>query len=99
VKYTKAEGTYLAWLDVSALAEKIGAKQLADTENAKNPSGPRVTPETMVQRHLVKHAKVYLNPGSSYGRGGEGHMRMNLGTSRKLVELALKNMRDAMSRT
>jgi cystathionine beta-lyase len=29
VKYTKAQGTFLAWLDVSALADKIGAKVLA----------------------------------------------------------------------
>ena len=31
----KPEGTYLAWLDVSAVADKIGAQKLADAENRK----------------------------------------------------------------
>jgi cystathionine beta-lyase len=43
----------------------------------------------------VKTAKVHLNQGASYGKGGENHMRMNIGTSRKLVELALNNMANA----
>jgi bifunctional pyridoxal-dependent enzyme with beta-cystathionase and maltose regulon repressor activities len=38
---------------------------------------------------------VHLNQGASYGKGGENHMRMNIGTSRKLVELALNNMATA----
>ena len=42
--------------------------------------------------YFVKTAKVHLNQGASYGKGGENHMRMNIGTSRKLVELALNNM-------
>jgi len=35
---------------------------------------------------------VHLNQGAGYGTGGANHMRMNIGTSRKLVELALNNM-------
>jgi cystathionine beta-lyase len=46
----------------------------------------------MVERFFVKTAKVHLNQGASYGKGGENHMRMNIGTSRKLVEQALNNM-------
>jgi cystathionine beta-lyase len=41
---------------------------------------------------------VHLNPGSSYGTGGAGHMRMNIATSRKLVELALNNIAEALRR-
>lgn len=68
---------------------------------AAAPQYPRS--ETMSQdkrlnhRAFLKNAKVQLNPGSSYGTGGAGHMRMNLGTSRKLVQLALDNMARAMS--
>ena len=40
-----------------------------------------------------------MNPGASYGKGGEKHMRMNIGTSRKLVERALENMSEALSRS
>jgi cystathionine beta-lyase len=50
----------------------------------------------MIQRYLVKQAKVHMNPGSSYGTGGAGHMRMNIATSRKTLELALTNLRDAL---
>jgi len=96
VKFTKPQGTYLAWLDVSALADKIGAKRMADDANRNRAAGaPMVTPETMVERYLVKHAKVHLNQGASYGRGGEGRMRMNIATSRKLVEMALTNLAEA----
>lgn len=100
VKFVKPQGTYLAWLDVSALGDKIGAKQLAADANKNRPAGASmVTPETMIERYLVKHAKVHLNQGASYGRGGEGHMRMNIATSRKLVELALTNIAEAARHT
>ena len=63
---------------------------------APDPAAKPVTPETMVERYFVKHAKVQLNSGSSYGVGGAGRMRMNVATSRKLVELALTNMASAL---
>lgn len=94
VKHVKPQGTYLAWLDVSQVIDKIGAKQLAAEANSG--SERPVTPETIVERFFVTHAKVHMNAGSSYGYGGAGHMRMNIGTSRKLVELALTNMASAL---
>jgi cystathionine beta-lyase len=100
VKYVKPEGTYLAWLDVTAVADKIGAKALAAEANkTKAASGPMVTPETMVERFFVKHAKVHLNQGASYGLGGANHMRMNIATSRKTLELALTNLARALKTT
>jgi bifunctional pyridoxal-dependent enzyme with beta-cystathionase and maltose regulon repressor activities len=38
-----------------------------------------------------------MNPGSSYGLGSDGRMRMNLATSRQLVERALGNMAQALA--
>ena len=82
------------------VAEKIGAKQLAAEANRRRPRVRRdVTPETMVERWFVKHAKVHMNQGASYGVGGANHMRMNIATSRKLVELALTNMSNALRNT
>ena len=93
IKVHRAEGTYLTWLDVSGIAEKINSKKLADDYNrTKAANAPKLTPEQMVERYFVKTAKVHLNQGASYGKGGENHMRMNIGTSRKLVELALNNL-------
>lgn len=96
VKYRKAQGTYLAWLDVSEVVERIGAERTATEENAI--SETEVTPERIVQRWFAENARVYLNPGSSYGTGGAGHMRMNLATTRGLVERALENMASALAR-
>jgi cysteine-S-conjugate beta-lyase len=93
LKVHRAEGTYLAWLDVTAVAERINSKKLADDYNRTKPANmPNLTPEQMVERFFVKTAKVHLNQGASYGKGGENHMRMNIGTSRKLVEQALNNL-------
>ena len=95
VKYTKAQGTYLAWLDVSQVADKIGAK--ARAEEANKTSDTAVTPEQIVEDWFVEHAKVQLNAGSSYGTGGAGHMRMNLATSRQLIKKAIDNISHAAS--
>jgi cystathionine beta-lyase len=99
VKVVKPQGTYLAWLDVSGVVDKIGAKQTAaQTNKKKEPGTADVTPETIVERYFVEHAKVQMNAGSSYGAGSAGRMRMNCGTSRKLLELALTNMASALSK-
>jgi cystathionine beta-lyase len=97
VKCVKPQGTYLMWLDVTGVAEKIDSKGQAEAANkAKAPNAPMVTPETIVERFFVKNAKVHLNQGASYGFGGQNHMRMNIATSRKLVEQALNNMANAL---
>ena len=96
LKTHRPEGTYLVWLDVTGVAEKINSKKLADDYNRTKPAtAAALTPEQMVERYFVKTAKVHLNQGASYGKGGENHMRMNIGTSRKLVELALNNLATA----
>jgi cysteine-S-conjugate beta-lyase len=97
VKFVKPQGTYLAWLDVSAAMERIGAKDLAARRNAERAAGePELAPETIFEEWLVNHAKVHLNIGTIYGAGGAGHMRMNLAASRKIVKLALDNMAEAL---
>jgi cystathionine beta-lyase len=97
IKWVKPEGTYLAWLDVTELANRIDAKRQAEV--ATKAEGRPVSPENIVERHLVKTAKVHLNAGNSYGLGGANHMRMNIATSRKMLEKALTNMAAALSRT
>ena len=97
IKVAKPQGTYLSWLDVSAVANKINAKALAAEANkGLAASAKPLTPEQMVERHFVKTAKVHMNQGASYGAGGENHMRMNIATSRKTLELALNNLASAL---
>jgi len=99
IRYPKAQGTYLTWLDVSGVVDKIGAKEQAEEANRGRPPGAgHVTPEMIVQDYLVKEAKVQINAGSAYGLAGEGHMRMNIATSRRTLELALTNIASALRR-
>lgn len=94
--YTKPQGTYLAWLDVGQVVDRIGAKETAAKESRA--SGDTVTPEGVIQRWFAENARVFLNPGLSYGTGGADHMRMNLATSRSLIRQALDNMAEALAR-
>ncbi len=95
VKYTKPQGTYLAWLDVSELAERVGAHEMAEEENRTSRSV--IAAEQIMQRWFGNNARIYLNPGSAYGLGGAGHMRMNLATSRLLIHQALDNVAAAVA--
>jgi len=92
----KPEGTYLTWVDVTGLAEKIGAQQMA--ADATKSAGKPVTPELMVERWLAKNAGVALNAGNTYGLGGANHMRMNIATSRKTLEAALNSMANTLKK-
>jgi cystathionine beta-lyase len=95
----KPQGTYLTWVDVSYIADKINAKQLAmDASKKQTASMKPPAPEQMIERWLVMNAKVQLNPGNTYGLGGADHMRMNIATSRKTLELALGNIAAAVNK-
>ena len=95
IRHRKGQGTYLAWLDVAGFAERIGAAETAAVESAE--SVAPVTAEKVVQRWFAERAGVFLNPGSGYGTGGAGHMRMNLASPRMVVEMALNNMAEAVA--
>lgn len=45
-----------------------------------------------------KHAKVALSEGKIFGKEGEGHVRINFGTSRALLKQGLDKMRRAMEK-
>ena len=94
----KPQGTYLTWLDVSPVMDKIGAKQMAAEGAAKQASGRAVTAETITARWFAKNAGVALNEGTTYGKGGAGHMRMNIAASRKTLEAALSSMSAALKK-
>jgi cysteine-S-conjugate beta-lyase len=99
IKHVKPQGTYLTWPDVSGVVEKIGAKEKAAEMNKNRPAHSKpITPENIVERWLVDHAKVQINAGTNYGLGGAGRMRMNIATSRKTLELALGNIAEALKK-
>lgn len=99
IKYMKPQGTYLGWVDVAGLIERIGAEAQAEKLNQGRVVSARlVTAEMVVQDFLVKQAKVQINAGTNYGQAGTGRMRMNLGTSRKTLEMALSSIASALQK-
>ena len=91
VSVTKAQGTYLSWINFSSVIESVDASEMA-IRNGK------ASPEHYFQDWLVENAGVYMNPGSNYSAGGQGHMRMNLGSSRIVVQEALDSVAAAISK-
>ncbi|OBS10105.1 MalY/PatB family protein [Acidihalobacter prosperus] len=45
--------------------------------------------DAVLQRRMVQVARLGLNPGTDFGPGGEGYMRLNFATSRAVLEEAL----------
>lgn len=45
---------------------------------------------------FLKEARVALSDGKIFGQGGAGHVRMNFGTSRKILKQGLDRMRKAL---
>jgi len=97
IKAYHPQGTYLMWLDVTAIADKIDAKGQAEQHNrTKAANAPSLSPEQVIERWRVKNSRIQLNAGTSYGKGAENHMRMNIATSRKTLEKALTAIANAM---
>ena len=93
----KPQGTYLTWLDVTQVADKIGAKDLANAElKTFKGTGRAPSPESATLKWIAKNAKIALNAGDTYGLGGANHMRMNIATSRKTLEAALNSLAAAL---
>jgi cystathionine beta-lyase len=97
VRMVKPQGTYLAWLDVSTVVDKVGARAAAEQQNRqRDPALSPLTPSHVMEKWFVEHARVQLNPGGGFGTGGAERMRMNCGTSRKMLERALGNIASAL---
>ena len=49
-------------------------------------------------RYFLEEARVALNDGAEYGRGGEGFVRLNFGCARATLAEALGRIEDALLR-
>ena len=45
---------------------------------------------------LINEAHLAMNDGAMFGKEGEQHMRMNVGTQRSTLERALQNLKNAI---
>ena len=73
IKLIEPEGTYLAWLDFSALT-------LSDAE---------------LDNAITGKAKLWLNSGPMFGKGGSGFQRMNAACPRSVLQKALERLEKA----
>lgn len=88
VKWTPPEGTYLAWLDCRSLGVESSNLQ-RDFAVATDIDGPA--------KVFFDQARVALNSGHIFGRGGAGFVRMNFATSQQVLTSALSRMGQAVS--
>jgi len=51
-----------------------------------------------LQEFFTKEAKLGLNSGNSFGEAGSGFMRLNIGTSREVLEEAMFRLLDAYNK-
>lgn len=54
--------------------------------------------DRQLQQFFIHQAGVGMSPGSMFGEGGSGFMRMNLGAPRAVIMKALENVASAMPR-
>jgi cystathionine beta-lyase len=87
VRYTRPEGTYLAWLDCTALN--------LDSDPAPDGLGV-VTDMTGPARYFLERARVALSSGHVFGTGGAGHVRLNFATHPDILTTAITRMARAL---
>lgn len=90
IGYRPPEGTYLAWLDCTALGLDEGPA----------PDGPGIVTDLAgPARFFLDRARVALSSGHVFGRGGAGHVRFNFATHPDIVTEAITRMSRALERT
>ena len=47
--------------------------------------------------NMVKKAKLGLNKGTTFGPGGEKHLRLNIGCPRSVLVEAMENLKNAVN--
>jgi cystathionine beta-lyase len=90
VSYLEANYTYL----VSALAADLPLARLAPLEGTYLCwiDLSAYVPEGDVGALLLEEAKVFTNSGAAFGPPGEGHVRLNIATSRPILETIVARM-------
>lgn len=53
--------------------------------------------DKQLKEFFVQQAGVGLSPGAMFGTGGSGHMRMNIGAPRSVIQQALENIQRAVA--
>ncbi|MEU8299589.1 MalY/PatB family protein [Micromonospora sp. NPDC048909] len=87
VTYHRPEGTYLAWLDCTALGVAT-AQPAGEPGAASDLAGPA--------QMFLDRARVALSSGHVFGTGGAGFVRLNFATSPAILTEAVTRMGQAL---
>ena len=80
-RVTTLEGTYLTWIDVSALLPM------------HTPNGSNICNVKQLCDHIMRETNVWVNPGTMYGpQTGEGFIRINIACPRERLMEGLKRI-------
>ena len=60
--------------------------------------GDITSDDRALQKHLREFAGVRLSPGSEFGKGGEGFLRLNLACTRATLAEAMERLAKALGR-
>jgi cystathionine beta-lyase len=90
IGYIRPEGTYLSWLDCTALHldDGLAPEGLGVVTDLAGPA-----------RFFLDHAGVALSSGHVFGTGGAGHVRLNFATHPDILTEAITRMADALDKT
>ncbi|QGN48224.1 aminotransferase class I/II-fold pyridoxal phosphate-dependent enzyme [Micromonospora sp. WMMC415] len=83
IRYHRPEGTYLAWLDCTALGIDSG-RPTGEPGVASDIAGPA--------KMFLDRARVVLSSGHVFGTGGAGFVRLNFATSPAILTDAVTRM-------
>jgi len=85
VKVSTNQGSYLAWLDFRESGLwKPGQEPVMDETGHSMDA---------LQLHFLEKAKLAMNPGSFFGTGSDGFLRLNFGCPRSQLEEALRRLK------
>lgn len=80
IKPLRPQSSFLIWLDCRPLCEKL----FGGTDQMK------------LVHLFIKKAKLALNDGATFGPGGEGYMRLNIGCGRDVLQQAMEQLKGAI---
>jgi cystathionine beta-lyase len=93
VGYTKSQGTFLSWLHFDDIMDEVG---VVEASAASQMTDKPMTQTQAFELWLVNNSGVQLNDGEGYGKGSQRCMRMNIGCSRRQLNMALNSMAEAI---
>ncbi len=91
IKPIRPDASFLIWLDCRELSTMLAIKY---PDKLDEVSGDR---QRLLVDFFVNRTRLALNDGATFGHGGEGYMRMNIGTGREIIGESLQRILSEIS--